>query len=324
MDLTTIATVGLAAAAAGGFAYVLLYPLLSGEARAEKRQKALVETKAVGRIDRTSTVNRRDQVAQSLKDLEQREKARHKVTLENRITQAGLSWSKSKFFVISGAIGVVLGLVVLMLAEDTTFAAIAFFAGAFGIPRWILSFLKARRINKYLEELPNAMDVIVRGIRSGLPLNDCMRLIASEAQEPVRSEFRAIVEQQALGISIADAVGKLYERVPVPESNFFAIVIAIQAKAGGNLSETLGNLSRVLRERKKMKAKVQAMSQEAKASAAIIGCLPILVAVLTYLSSPHYISLLWTTSTGKICLVISAFWMSLGVLVMRKMINFDV
>jgi tight adherence protein B len=149
-------------------------------------------------------------------------------------------------------------------------------------------------------------------------------MIASEAAEPVKSEFRAIIEQQALGISIAEAVGKLYERVPVAESNFFAIVIGIQAKAGGNLSETLGNLSRVLRERKKMKAKIQAMSQEAKASAGIIAALPFLVAFLTYLSSPHYIELLWTTQTGRICLVLSAAWMSVGIFIMRKMINFEV
>lgn len=322
MDMTNIAAIALAAAAAGGFAYALLYPLLSGEARAEKRQKALVGARTSGRVERTAS--RRDQVAQSLKELEQREKARNKVTLEDRITQAGLTWSKQKFFAISAGIGLGLALVVFYMSGDPMFGAIGFFAGALGIPRWILSFLKARRISKYLEELPNAMDVIVRGIRSGLPLNDCIRMIASEAQEPVRSEFRAIVEQQALGISIAEAVGKLYERVPVPESNFFGIVISIQAKAGGNLSETLGNLSRVLRERKKMKSKVQAMSQEAKASAGIIASLPFLVALMTYLSSPQYIELLWTTSVGRVCLVLCAFWMSIGIFVMRKMINFEV
>ena len=167
------------------------------------------------------------------------------------------------------------------------------------------------------------MDVIVRGIKSGLPLNDCLRIVANEAQEPVRSEFRYMIEQQALGISISEAVLKLYERVPVPESNFFAIVIGIQAKSGGNLSETLGNLSRVLRERKKMKGKVQSMSQEAKASAGIIAALPFTVALLTYLSSPRYIELLWITSVGKVALVICAIWMTFGILVMRKMINFD-
>ena len=116
--------------------------------------------------------------------------------------------------------------------------------------------------------------MIVRGIKSGLPLGDCMRMIAGEAQEPLRGEFRAIIDAQTLGMSIADAVAKLFERVPVAEANFFGIVIAIQQKAGGNLSEALGNLSRVLRDRRKMAGKIKAMSMEAKASAAIIGCLP--------------------------------------------------
>lgn len=323
MDLTMLAAMILSAGAAGGLAYALLYPLLSGEARAEKRQKALAETRGPRRADRASTVSRRDQVAQSLKDLERREQSRHKVTLEGRIVQAGLKWSKRKFLVVSVVLGLVLGMLVLTVTANPMLAATSFFAGAFGLPRWLLGFLKARRIRKYLEELPNAMDVIVRGIKSGLPLNDCIRMIASEAQEPVRSEFRAIIEQQSLGLSIADAVGKLYERVPVPESNFFAIVIAIQAKAGGNLSESLGNLSRVLRERKKMKGKIQAMSQEAKASAGIIASLPPVVAILTYLSSPKYIELLWTTNPGKVALVVCAVWMTVGVLVMRKMIHFD-
>lgn len=323
MDLTMLAAMILSAGAAGGLAYALLYPLLSGEARAEKRQKALAETRGPRRADRASTVSRRDQVAQSLKDLERREQSRHKVTLEGRIVQAGLKWSKRKFLAVSAALGLVLGMLVLTVTANPMLAAASFFVGAFGLPRWLLGFLKARRIRKYLEELPNAMDVIVRGIKSGLPLNDCIRMIASEAQEPVRSEFRAIIEQQSLGLSIADAVGKLYERVPVPESNFFAIVIAIQAKAGGNLSESLGNLSRVLRERKKMKGKIQAMSQEAKASAGIIASLPPVVAILTYLSSPKYIELLWTTNPGKVALVVCAVWMTVGVLVMRKMIHFD-
>lgn len=322
MNLTTMATVGLAAAGAGGVAYVLIYPLLSGEARAAKRQEALIGPKQDRRSDKPAA-SRRDQVAQSLKDLEQKQKDRNKLTLENRIAQAGLTWSKPKFFAISAGLGAMLGLLLFWFTGEPIAGGAGLFAGGFGLPRWILGYLKNKRINRYLEELPNAMDVIVRGIKSGLPLNDCLRIIASEAQEPVKSEFRHIIEQQALGISVADAVLKLYERVPVAESNFFAIVIGIQAKAGGNLSETLGNLSRVLRERKKMKSKVQAMSQEAKASASIIACLPFMVALLTYLSSPTYIELLWITTAGKIALAISACWMSVGIMVMRKMINFD-
>ena len=163
----------------------------------------------------------------------------------------------------------------------------------------MLSFLKKRRENKFLNAFPDAVDVIVRGIKAGLPLLDCLKMIAIEAPEPVSSEFRAILETQAVGMPLGEACGKLYERMPLPEANFFGIVISIQQKAGGNLSEALGNLSRVLRDRKKMKAKIQAMSMEAKASAAIIGALPIAVMMLVYITSPHYIELLWTDPLGR-------------------------
>jgi tight adherence protein B len=323
MNLSLLAAVVLAAIAAGGFAYVFLYPLLSGDARAEKRHKAVVGDgeRRVEKVGRGG--DRREQVAQSLKEIEQREKNRNKLTLEQRIAQAGLTWSKVRFYLISAGLGLTLALILFLITGAPTLAGAGLFVGLLGLPRWMLAFLKKRRLSKYLEELPNAIDVIVRGIRSGLPLGDCLRIIASEAREPVKSEFRYIVEQQTLGLSIGEAVDKLYDRVPVAESNFFAIVIGIQQKSGGNLAETLGNLSRVLRERRKMKQKIIAMSMEAKASAGIIAALPFVVALLTYLTSPTYIELLWITFTGKMMLCVSAIWMTFGVLVMRKMINFD-
>jgi len=315
----------LAAVAAGGVAYVFLYPLLSGESRAAKRQKALVSPTQDRRSDRiASVVNRREQIAQSLKELDARQKAKNHVTLETRITQAGLDWSRQRFFVMSGAAGAGLGLTTFLLTLNPFVALGAVFVGALGLPRWALFYLKKRRVNRFVLELPNAVDVIVRGIRSGLPLGDCLRIIAHEAREPVKSEFRAIVEAQTMGITVSEAVGKLYERVPVAEANFFAIVIAIQQKSGGNLSEALGNLSKVLRERRKMGDKVKAMSMEAKASAGIIGALPFTVALLTYLSSPKYISLLWTTQAGKVALIAGGLWMLIGIFVMKKMINFKV
>jgi tight adherence protein B len=204
------------------------------------------------------------------------------------------------------------------------YAAAAFgVAGLLGLPRWIVNYLRKRRMNMFLEEFANASDVIVRGVKAGLPLNDCIKVIANEAAEPVRSEFRVISETQALGLSLADAVAKLPERVPVPEANFFAIVVTIQQRAGGNLSEALGNLSRVLRDRRKMKGKIGAMSMEAKASAAIIGSLPIVVMILVYITSPAYIMLLFTEQLGNVILGCAAIWMTIGILVMRKMINFD-
>jgi tight adherence protein B len=154
-------------------------------------------------------------------------------------------------------------------------------------------------------------------------LLDSLKLIAAESEEPVRSEFRSIIETQTIGIPIGEACLKLFERMPVPEANFFGIVISIQQRAGGNLSEALGNLSKVLRDRKKMKAKIQAMSMEAKASAGIIGALPIAVMTLVWITSPQYISLLWTEPLGRMMLAACAVWMSIGIFVMRKMINFD-
>ncbi|GEP10920.1 type II secretion system F family protein [Methylobacterium gnaphalii] len=312
---------GLAAVAAGGIAYVLLMPLLSGERRAEQRVKALGTPKAA--IDRTTAINRREQVAKSLKEIEAK-KATTKITLETRLARAGLDWSRQKFFVISALVGLVVGALVLIVSGDMLVGAGAAFAGAFGLPRWWLSFLQKRRVGKFVVELPNAIDVVVRGIRSGIPVGDCLRIIARESQEPVRSEFRMAIEAQTLGVPMSDAILKMYERVPVNDVNFFAIVIGIQAKSGGNLSEALSNLSRVLRERKKMVGKVQAMSMEAKASAAIIACLPFVVTLLTYLSSPDYISLLWTTQIGRLSLLGSAIWMVIGIFTMKKMINFDI
>jgi tight adherence protein B len=200
-----------------------------------------------------------------------------------------------------------------MILDGGLFTALGFaFAAGGGLPVWMLKFLKKRREAKFLNSFPDAVDVIVRGVKAGLPLLESMRIITNDAPEPLRGEFRTIVETQAVGIPLGEACGKLYEHVPVPEANFFAIVIGIQQKAGGNLSEALGNLSRVLRDRKKMKAKIQAMSMEAKASAMIIGALPVAVAMLVYITSPEYIQLLWTHPVGRLMLAACEVWMTMG------------
>jgi tight adherence protein B len=243
--------------------------------------------------------------------------------LQTRISQAGLSWSNNQFLLISAGLGIGACLAVLLAGVGMLPAAGAAFAAGFGLPRWLLSFLKKRRGKRFRDFFTDAVDVIVRGIKAGLPLLDSLKIITLEAQEPIKSEFQSIVETQTIGMPIGDACAKLYESMPLPEANFFGIVISIQQKAGGNLSEALGNLSRVLRDRKKMKAKIQAMSMEAKASAMIIGSLPICVGALVYLTSPDYISLLWSTDLGRVMMMSCAVWMSLGVFVMKQMINFD-
>jgi tight adherence protein B len=275
------------------------------------------------RATRNPTKTRREQVEGTLKELEQRSVKAKSVPLSVKIAQAGLTWSKQRFFITAGLLGL-FGFLAVMLIDGGLLAALGIgFAMGCGMPMWLLKFLKKRREAKFLHGFPDAVDIIVRGIKAGLPLLESMRIITSDAPEPLKSEFRAIIETQTIGIPLGEACGKLYERIPVPEANFFGIVIAIQQKAGGNLSEALGNLSRVLRDRKKMKAKIQAMSMEAKASASIIAALPFAVMMLVYITSPDYIELLWTHPMGRMMLVCCAAWMTIGVLVMRKMINFD-
>ena len=312
----------LVALAIGGVVWVFVYPFLSGERKAERRMASVARSEPVARQTRAAPKARRD-IEGTLKEIEERAKKKRRVPLPIRIEQAGLNWSKRRFMLTGAA----LGLAAFLLATIAGLGLVAglgfAFAASCGIPFWLLSFLKKRRESKFLYNFPDAVDVIVRGIKAGLPLLDSLKLIANESEEPIRSEFRSIIETQTVGIPLGEACLKLYERMPVAEANFFGIVVSIQQRSGGNLSETLGNLSRVLRDRQKMKAKIQAMSMEAKASAGIIGSLPPIVMLLVYLSTPQYISLLWTNPTGQLMLCACVVWMSIGIFVMKRMINFD-
>jgi tight adherence protein B len=328
MDLRSLLIIALFVVAIAGVFYIFVFPYLTGEALAEKRH-AQITARSGGRraagsdriVDATA---RRKQVTDSLKELEQRSAEKKKITLETRIAQAGLELSRTNFIAASAGAALVVTLLLFAITRSAPVALAGVVIGGFGLPNFVLKFITNRRMKKFGIEFPNAIDVIIRGVRAGLPLNDCVRIIAAESSEPVRSEFRQIVEAQTLGLSIGEAVERMPQRIPTPEANFFAIVIAIQQKSGGNLAEALTNLSRVLRERKKMRDKVKAISSEAKASAMIIGALPIVVGVLVYITSPRYIELLWITETGRVVLAICAAVMGLGCFIMQKMIAFDI
>jgi tight adherence protein B len=325
-----LAVAGLAMLSAGGLAYALLYGRIEAEDRVGSRLDRVQNRSPAIDVARSRIVDparRRKSIQETLKEIEEKQKAkaRHNNSppLALRMEQAGLGWSRRTFLLISLVSGVVFFLIAWILGAPI-YASLGFLvAGLLGLPRWLVNFLRKRRIEAFLTEFPNAIDVVVRGVKAGLPLNDCVRIISVEAAEPVKTEFRKVAETQGMGLPLGEAVGKLPERVPVPEANFFAIVIATQQKAGGNLAEALANLSRVLRERRKMKGKIKAMSMEAKASAFIIGSLPIVVMIMVYLTSPAYIMVLFTEPLGNIILGASAFWMLLGILIMRKMVNFD-
>jgi len=314
----------MVALAIGGVAWVFVYPIFSGERNAERRKASVARPEPVAqRQSRSVQKSRREQIEGTLKQLEARKKTATRVPLSVRLAQAGLKWSTRRFMTVAAALGIAAFLLALLLGVGLLPALGLAFAAGGGLPLWILSFLKKRRETRFLEIFPDAVDVIVRGIKAGLPLLDSLKMIASEADEPVRSEIRGIIDTQTIGIPLGEACLRLHEHMPLPEANFFGIVISIQQRAGGNLSEALGNLSRVLRDRKKMKAKIKAMSMEAKASASIIGALPLAVMALVYITSPQYISLLWTEPLGRMMLAGCAVWMSIGVFVMRRMINFD-
>jgi len=324
MNIQTLALAFLAFTAIGGLAWVFIYPLLSGEKKAELRRASIARPEPVStRQADKSQRSRREQVEGSLKDLEARRLKEKSVPLSTRIGQAGLSWTTQKFWVVSGVLAAVAFLIAFWMGGGLLGGVGMAFAAGFGLPRWLLGYLKKRREKAFLKALPDAVDVIVRGIKAGLPLFESIKVVAADAPEPLRSEFLAIIETQTIGMPLGEACARLYERMPVPEANFFGIVIAIQQKSGGNLSEALGNLSKVLRDRKKMAEKIQAMSMEAKASAAIIGSLPPVVMALVWITTPDYISLLWTTPMGQFMMVGCACWMMIGILVMKKMINFD-
>ncbi|MCX8995691.1 type II secretion system F family protein [Rhizobiaceae bacterium BDR2-2] len=334
MDLTVAAIVVLAAISAGAITWGLLYNRLEVEKKTENRVRRVksAETdraKIKASRDRIAEISkRRKSVQDSLRDLERKQVEKNRKagsgSVKTRLIQAGLSISPRQFFLMGGGFGLFIMLVVLLAGFNPLLClGVGFIAGV-GLPHFGLNYLLNRRKKKFLEEFPNALDVMVRSIKSGLPLNDALRLIAADGQEPVRSEFRRAVESQQMGLSVADACARIIHTMPLQEVNFFSIVIAIQSQAGGNLSEALANLSRVLRERRKMRAKVNALSMEAKASAVIIGALPFIVALLVYLTSPDYISVLFNDVRGHIILGVSGVWMSIGILVMRNMINFDI
>ncbi|HVZ03256.1 type II secretion system F family protein [Hyphomicrobium sp.] len=314
----------VSAAFAGGI-YALVYPYISTERQKEKRLESVVGVRARKSGGALAEIqsSRKKSVADTLKDMDERQKKDKKITMRLRMERAGLKQSPRDFYILSATLGIILaGIAYSIFDLPVGAVVVAGFLGAFGIPRWILSKITSRRQQKFSSQLANAIDVIVRGVKSGLPLNECIQVIARESPEPLAGEFRSVVEQQRLGVPIGDGLERMCERMPLAEVRFLSIVISIQQQAGGNLSEALANLSGVLRDRQSLAMKVKALSAEAKASAMVLASLPPGVMFMVYLSSPGYMMPLFTTTMGRFMVGIGAAWMMMGVLVMRKMINF--
>jgi len=319
----------LVACSIGALLLAALYPYVNRGSALDRRVDLLLSTSGTPtRAKATGERARKRSVEETLLEAAEKQRAkakkRPKPTLLVRMRQADLSWSKNTYYLLGAVAGIVCFAIVRITTGLGTLPAAGFgISGGLLLPHLYVSLRRSLRFKRFAAEFPNALDVIVRGIKSGLPLVDCIKIIAAEAQEPVKSEFKVLAEDQTIGMPLEEAVQRLPERVPLSEASFFAIVIAMQTQTGGSLSEALANLSKVLRERKKMKAKVKAVSSEAKASAGIIGALPVMVTGMVYLTSPQYMALLFTTLVGNLVLAACGVWMLIGTLVMRKMINFD-
>ncbi len=330
-DISQIAFVFMVAVAVGGLALAVLYPMFVGATASTRIQSVTSAIKAPVRQSLRSRLMedpkdlRRKQIQESLNQVGERERQRKKrLTLRTLIAQTGIELSIRMFWMLSIVMGAIFAFIPQFFALPWYVSVAAGLVGLLGFPRWLLKYLRKRRQNVFLHDFADAIDVMVRGLKAGLPVTDAMRVIASESGPPVGPEFTEIVEGQRVGISVDQGVERLVERMPLAEVNFLAIVMSIQSKTGGNLSEALGNLSKVLRDRKKMKAKIRSVSQEAKSSAAIIGSLPFVIMGALTMLNPHYMDPLFNTSVGHIILIGSGSWMLTGVLVMRKMINIDI
>ena len=300
----------------------------SSNEAAQKRIAGLSKAQPGGRSARAtleSQGQRRKSMQQLLKEIEKKQaENKPKMTLRRRLDRAGFAESPIRNYWIASGLIVFLTVALCLFGVHMSLllSVVAGISTGFGLPRWVLNFLRARREKRFTSDFASAIDVVVRSVKSGLPTGDALKIVASEFRDPVGSEFKRLIESMKLGVTLEQALKRMFENMPTTEVSFFAIVMTIQQKSGGNLSEALGNLASVLRDRKRLQGKIRAMSSEAKASAMIIGALPPGVMGLVYVTTPAYMSLLFTERAGNLMLAGCVLWMSLGIFVMKKMINF--
>ncbi len=327
MDPTVFLAAGLAFVAVVAMGLVFA-GVGSGSGKAAKRVQAVAQrgkgarqAAALRPGANADAAQRRKQLQRTLQEHEKKRRAAA-FDAAAKLRQAGLTLDVKTFWLISAVFGLVAAVMALILHLQPLVALLTGFVAGAGVPLWFIGMLGKRRSAKFAMAFADAVDIIVRGLRSGLPLHDCLRVIGKECSEPLSGEFRRLVESLSMGMTLEQGMEKMHERMPAPELRFFAIVLNIQQKTGGNLGEALGNLSAVLRGRRMMREKIKALSSEAVSSAAVIGCLPPGVAGLLSVVNPRYLSVMFTDPRGHMMLAGGAVVMAMGTMVMRKMINF--
>ena len=241
-----------------------------------------------------------------------------------RLDRTGKSWTVSQYLYASLAVALFVALILFLKSGS---AALAGFVGLLvgaGLPHLVVNFMISKRTNAFNAKFPDAIELLVRGLRSGLPVTETLAVVAQEVPGPVGQEFKAIVERIKIGRTMEESLQDTADRLGIPEFNFFCITLAIQRETGGNLAETLSNLSDVLRKRAQMKMKIRAMSSESKASAYIVGALPFMVFTMIWWINPSYIGGFFTDERLIVTGLGGLVWMSLGAFIMAKMVSFEI
>lgn len=244
--------------------------------------------------------------------------------LEVRLDRTGKGWTLSQY--IYASLGLTLAVAVLIFLQSGA-PLLALGIGAVigcGLPHLVVGFMIKKRTNQFVEKFPDGIELLVRGLRSGLPVAETLQVVAEEVPGPVGIEFKGVVERIKIGKTMEDSLQEAGDKLGIPEFNFFTITLAIQRETGGNLAETLSNLADVLRKRSQMKLKIKAMSSESKASAYIVGSLPFIVFGLIYWINPNYLGQFFVDDRLIIAGLGGLVWMSIGAFIMAKMVSFEI
>lgn len=305
----------------GTVAYAILSPKIADETVSSQRLAKLTKEGAAVSARAVVDRRRRKAIAHNLEDLEDEEKKRKNLPIEVLIKQAGLDWTSQRYYLMMAAGVVITSIAVYMLSMSLLATAVATLIAPLIWPKMYVSRAREKRINKFLEQFPTGLDIIIRGLKAGLPIRACLQTIATEAEEPMRSEFQAVMQAQGLGLTVADAVARMRYTVPSAETNFFITLIEVQQSAGSNLAETLATLSSMMRGRKQMREKIKSLAAEPKLSAYIIGAVPLVVITAIYFISPDYLEPLLFTTMGHLVIGGCIIWASMGALIMNMIMK---
>ncbi len=241
-----------------------------------------------------------------------------------RLHRTGKDWTLSQYIYASGGLALFVSVLIFIKSGAAALSlGIGLLVGA-GLPHAVVSFFIGKRTSAFTAKFPDAIELLVRGLRSGLPVTETLGVVASEVPGPVGDEFKLVTERIKIGKSMEDALQDTADRLNTPEFSFFCITLAIQRETGGNLAETLSNLADVLRKRAQMKLKIKAMSSESKASAYIVGALPFIVFIMIYGINPGYLSGFFSDERLIVTGLGGLTWMSIGAFIMAKMVSFEI